>query len=108
MNRIKRIFRQYNPPQILALELSHKLKIKMIPDLLVKTKWTKPQTKLSRVQREKNLSGSIEFNSKNKIKGKNILLVDDVKTTGTTSNHCSYILKKNGANQVILITIGST
>lgn len=108
MNRIKRIFRQYNPPQILAQELSKLLSVEMIPDLLIKTKWTKPQTMLSRVQREQNLACTIIYNVKRNIQGKNILLVDDVKTTGTTSNHCAYILKKYGAKKVILITIGAT
>ena len=87
MHRIKRIFRQYNPAQILAKDIADLLKIPMVPDVLIKTKWTKPQTKLTKYQREKNLSGSLVFNIKRIVKGMRVLLVDDVKTTGTTCKH---------------------
>ena len=79
----------------------------MIPDLLIKTKWTKPQTKLTRSQRQKNLAGSLKNNINYDIKGKIILLVDDVCTTGTTSNTCSRLLKEAGAKSVKLVTIGN-
>lgn len=108
MHRLKRVFRGYNPSQILAHAISKYLNVQLIPDLLVKNKWTKTQTSLSKSQRQKNLAGSIDFNKKYCIKGKNILLVDDVKTTGSTSNNCSAILKKFGAKSVKLATIALT
>jgi ComF family protein len=108
MNRIKRIFRQYNPPQILGKQLSRLCGVKQIPDLLIKSKWTKAQTTLSQKRRKDNLKGSLYFNEKYNIKGKVILLVDDVRTTGVTSNSCSSILKNYGAKKVKLITIGAT
>ncbi|GAB4164097.1 MAG: ComF family protein [Rickettsiaceae bacterium] len=108
MHRIKRVLRQYNPPQILAFELSRMLNVPMVPDMLIKVRWTKPQTKLTKVQREKNLAGSIIINKNKKPVGAKILLIDDVKTTGTTSNTCARILKQAGATQVKLITIGAT
>ena len=108
MNRFKRIFRSYNPPQILGKHIAKSIGAKMIPDVLIKTKWTKPQTSLTQVQRKQNLSGSIQCNKKYDIKGKVILLVDDVRTTGVTSNTCSSILKKARAKGVKLLTIGTT
>jgi ComF family protein len=108
MNRFKRIFRNYNPPQILGKQIAESLGIMEVPDLLLKTKWTKPQTKLTKALRQKNLHGSLEINTKYNINGKIILLVDDVRTTGTTSNICSAILKKAGAKSVKLLTIGTT
>lgn len=108
MNRFKRIFRNYNPPQILGKHIAASLGVKEVPDLLLKIKWTKPQTKLTKSLREKNLQGSIVINKKYDIKGKTVLLVDDVRTTGTTSNICSTILKKAGAKSVKLLTIGTT
>ena len=95
MNRFKRIFRNYNPPQVLGKQIADSLEIKEVPDLLIKTKWTKPQTKLTKTLRQKNLQGSLVINKKYNIKGKIIILVDDVRTTGTTSNMCSVILKKS-------------
>lgn len=110
MNRFKRIFRRYNQAQILAKEISHLLKKPMLNDLLIKLKWTKSQTFLSKKKRETNLIGSIEFNKEyySKLQGKNILLVDDVMTTGATIQYCSKVLKKAGAVRVNVITIAIT
>ena len=108
MHRIKRIFRQYNPAQILAKDISLILKKNMMADALIKTKWTKPQTKLSKSERGKNLLDSLIFNKNRNVAGKNLLLIDDVKTTGTTSNNCAQILKEAGAASVKLLTIGIT
>lgn len=108
MNRLKRIFRNYNPPQLLGKELTKFFKREQVADLLIKSKWTKPQTRLSRKQRKENLNGSLHINKKYDVKNKVILLVDDVRTTGVTSNTCSSILKKSGAKSVKLLTIGTT
>ena len=110
MNRFKRIFRKYNQAQILANEISHFLNKPVLNDLLIKLKWTKSQTFLSRKIRETNLIGSIKFNDKYlaKLHKKNILLVDDVMTTGATIQFCSKILKKAGVNKVNVITIAIT
>lgn len=62
----------------------------------------------SKSKRSKNLEGSIKLGNKHSVKGKAILLVDDVKTTGATSNLCSQILKKAGATSVTLVTISLT
>lgn len=108
MHRIKRLFRYYNPAEILAKEISNLIQKPIIPDLLLKTKWTKSQSSLSKAKRKKNLSGSIEFNKKYNIANKSILLIDDVHTTGTTSDSCSLILKKKKALKVALFTIAKT
>ena len=108
MYRWKRVLRNYNPAQILARELANLLEKPMVPDLLIKQKWTKSQTGLSKVARSKNLTGSIKIGNKHNVKDKVILLVDDVKTTSATSNLCSHVLKKAGANSVKLVTISLT
>lgn len=108
MHRFKRIIRHYNPPQILGEYIAKSLDKKILPDALIKTKWTKPQTSLTQAQRKQNLRGSIKFNKKYDIRDKVVLLVDDVRTTGVTSNTCSSILKQAGTRSVKLLTIGTT
>ena len=108
MNRFKRVFRNYNPPQLLGKQLSTAFSRNQVPDLLIKSKWTKPQTSLSRKQRKENLVGSLHINKKYDVKKTLNFLADDVRTTGVTSNTCSSILKKAGAKSVKLLTIGLT
>ncbi|HJD56881.1 ComF family protein [Candidatus Tisiphia endosymbiont of Ptychoptera albimana] len=108
MNRFKRLFRMYNPALILALEISKLARKSFSPDVLIKSKWTKSQTFLSKKEREKNLSNSLILNKKYQIIGQKILLVDDVLTTGTTVNKCAKILKDSGAECVYVMTIAMT
>jgi len=108
MNRFKRLLRNYNPPQVLAKEISNLLNKQIVPDLLIKTKWTKPQASLTKSQRQKNLAGSIKVNSKYDIRDKIILLIDDVKTTGATSDMCSFLLKSADVKSAKLMTICMT
>ncbi len=95
MHKIRRLFRKYNPAQLLAKSIANRINKKMLPDLLIKTKLTKSQKTLSRKERLKNLHNSIEYNTKYDVKDKVILLVDDVYTTGATSNLCSQVLFKS-------------
>jgi len=108
MNRFKRLFRMYNPAMIMAIEIASILKKPTFPDVLIKSKWSKSQTYLSKVQRESNLSNSLKFNDKYQIIGKKILLIDDVLTTGATINKCAKILKLAGAKSVYVMTIAMT
>lgn len=108
MHRIKRLFRMYNQAQILAKEIAAMLNKPLEHNVLIKSKWTKSQASLSKVEREKNLRNSIKFNSKYNIKDKKILLVDDVMTTGTTINKCTKLLKQAGASSVYVVTIAMT
>ncbi|MBP7190011.1 MAG: ComF family protein, partial [Rickettsiaceae bacterium] len=52
-----------------------------------------------------NISASIQISGGERVKGKKVILVDDVITTGTTINHCAKILKKAGAKEVLALSI---
>lgn len=108
MNRFKRLFRMYNPAFLLAKEIAITINKPIKPDMLIKTRWTKSQTSLTKSEREKNLVNSLKFNKKHLIKNKKILLVDDVLTTGATVNKCSKLLKAAGASSVYVLTIAMT
>lgn len=95
--------RGYNQSEILARELGH-LSRRPIFEGLVKKIDTKPQVGLKKRQREVNLHEVFTV-TKSGVKGKKILLIDDVVTTGATLNECAKALRKAGARTVIGATI---
>jgi len=72
---------------------------------LVRTRDTASQTGLTRSQRRKNLRGAFAVTNPHKVAGKNVLLVDDVMTTGTTAAECARVLLRAGAKQVFVATV---
>lgn len=74
-------------------------------DLLIRYKNTLPQNALNKSQREKNIKNSFGLINNINLHSKNILIVDDIFTTGSTINECAKILKKNGANSVDFICL---
>ncbi len=107
MHFFRRIIRSYNQAQILALALADQTKKQFAPFILKKSRFTPTQTSLNRKERKKNLKGSFETYRTESLKGKNVLLVDDVMTTGSTVNFCSRALKASGASCVKVLTIAS-
>ena len=72
---------------------------------VVKDKETENQAKLNFKERQTNLLGAFKVVDKNAIKNKNVLLVDDIFTTGATVSEISFALKKAGAKRVDVITL---
>ena len=72
---------------------------------LSRSRWTAPQTTLSRGERRKNIKGAFSVRHPNRIKGRKVLLVDDVYTTGATVNECARVLMKAGAEFVDVLTL---
>lgn len=99
--------REINPSHILAKALAKKLHLDYSANLLKKIKNTAPQSRLSRSERIKNVKGSFSLkrNAESYIKSKNILLVDDLFTTGSTVNECARLLKHSNASHVEVITL---
>lgn len=70
-----------------------------VSDDLVRTRRTVPQTGLDRRQRQRNLIGAFRWTGPS-LRGRIVVLVDDVHTTGTTLDACATELRKDGARQV--------
>ena len=97
--------RGYNQTQLIAKEIAKNIDIKLCDDVLVKSKNTIAQSKLNKNKRKQNIKNAFKVLNLEKIQGKNILLFDDIFTTGSTVNECSKILKKAGAKTVGVLTI---
>lgn len=96
--------RGFNQSQVIAKELASYQKIDFIPGL-EKKKNVLPQTVLSMAEREKNVKGVFAAKNLSKIKGRVVLLVDDVFTTGATISECSTVLRKAGVKEVRALTL---
>ena len=96
--------RGYNQSELLAKVVAKRL---FIPcrNTIVKTKETLSQHDLDFSGRQTNLVGSMVADKNTDIKGKTVLLVDDIKTTGATLRECVKTLKANGAKEVYCITV---
>ncbi len=100
-----RLSRKYNQTELLASELHKITGIDYNPLALKKINTTVSQKKLTRAQRLRNLKKSFAANKDVDLRGKNVLLIDDVITTGSTANECSKKLKEAGAAKVFVATI---
>lgn len=96
--------RGFNQTELLARQISKRLGVKMEPHIICRVKDTPSQVELSREEREKNLLFAFKIEDTKKVYRKNILLVDDVYTTGSTSRECTRVLLEAGASRVCIIT----
>lgn len=96
--------RGYNQSALLGQLLSKKLGLAYCEGIK-RIHYTKPQTKLKGKERKENIKRAFSINTKYKIQNTNILLIDDVWTTGATMRECCYVLKRAGAKKVWAITL---
>ena len=103
---IKRLkWRGFNQAEEIAKHISSFFEIPLISDVLVKNKKTLIQTELSEDKRRENLLGVFACRNQKKIKNQNVLLIDDIYTTGTTIKECARVLKNSGAKEIVAIVI---
>ena len=103
-------WRGFNQAEEIAKCLSLELKIPMLNKSLFRVKNTKPQTETKDLQRRKdNVEGAFECFDHNLIKDKNVLLIDDVYTSGATIEEAAKALKKKGVKEVwgCVVAMGS-
>jgi competence protein ComFC len=101
--------RGYNQAGLLAKSISLRLDRPYFPDLLIRVCDTPPMSGLSAAQRRKNVQGVFTAAKwvQNTIYGKTVLLVDDIFTTGSTTEACSAVLKESGAHRVYVVTFAA-
>jgi len=99
LSTVRKRWRGFNQSEILGKEIAQILKIDFSQSYLYKKKDTKPQVTLLKLQRAKQMKDSFQTD-KSLVFGKNILLFDDVWTTGATMKSAAGELKRRGANKV--------
>lgn len=96
--------REFNQAEELARLLSKQTGTPMW-NALRRTRYTTTQTKLDRSERMENLRGAFRVRHTRRVKGRHLILVDDVFTTGSTVEECSRVLMHAGAATVRVITV---
>jgi ComF family protein len=99
--------RKYNQASLLAKYLALELNIDYSNKALKRCKHTPHQTGQSSKIRKQQLANAF-IADESQVKGKNIILIDDVFTTGSTVKLCAEELKKKGANKIHVLTIAYT
>lgn len=99
--------RGFNQCEFIAERISRKLNIPIYRDI-IKSKNIKEQKTLSKEDRLKNVEGAFKIKNNKNIKDKNIILIDDVITTGATLLECEKLLKKYEANSIKILTVAKS
>ena len=105
LHHLKRAERGYNQSEFLAKGMKSVLKIPVKSNFIKRNRFTETQTNLTLLERKENIKNAFSAKRKKIIKGKNILLLDDVITTGATIAECGRILLDNGAAKVYAASI---
>jgi competence protein ComFC len=96
--------RGYNQSALLALVLGREVHLPVLTDVLRRDRYTLSQVRLGWQERRKNVAGAFSCVDL-RLAGKDVLLVDDVCTTGSTLEACSIALQSGGARSVRALTL---
>lgn len=103
----KEIRRGYNQAQVFAESVSHHTRIVLDEKCLIRKKATMPQKELSHEMRKENLSKAFAADSERVKRYRNVLLVDDIYTTGSTIDACGKVLLAAGAEKVYFLCVST-
>ena len=92
--------RGYNQSELISREIAKKLNLQMFNNVLIKISNNEMQSKLNRKQRLKNVKNVYKIINKEKITNKDVIIFDDIYTTGSTINECISVLKKAKVNKI--------
>jgi ComF family protein len=100
--------RGYNQSALIAAGLSKRWRIPVWENLVVRSRDTRSQTRLTPEQRLGNVAGSFQIGARNidALQGVHVMIVDDVVTTGATLNACAKVLYDAGARIISYVTFG--
>lgn len=99
--------REFNHALLLARHIAGEFNKQVAEDKLLRLRNTRSQTELDDAGRFLNVKDAFSVNNRQAINGKNILLIDDVLTTGATASEAAKALKMSGTNIVYVLTLAS-
>lgn len=104
LHRIRLWNRGFNQSAIVARELSLRTGVPLALDALRRVRATPPLKGLNMRQRRRTVAGAFRAGEIAQLRGRTIILIDDVLTTGSTANACARVLKRAGAARVELVS----
>lgn len=107
----KRRQRGFNQAELIAenaLKTMHEKRFQLATNVLERVRPTISQIGLTRHQRQENIRGAFKVVHLSKVSGRDVLLVDDVMTTGTTAAECARVLRRAKAKNVWVATVART
>jgi competence protein ComFC len=101
----KRRVRGFNQSSVFAREVAKRLGLPVLEGALVKTRHNVPQTSLEAGDRVENVRGAYRVKGQSAVRGRILVVVDDVSTTGSTIEECARVLLEAGAKEIRALTI---
>src|SRR4030066_2552057 len=99
LHHLKKAERGFNQSYYIAKGISSRTSIAVKANTIKRMRFTQSQTTMTLKEREDNVEGAFKVKKSENVKGKNVLLVDDVMTTGATITECGRVLLETGANR---------
>ncbi len=100
--------RGFNQSLLLARHVASSLGTELDFLSLRRIRYTQPQTGLKSDERRKNVSRAFELMDHTCVKGRTVILVDDVATTGNTLNECARVFRRSGCDRVFCLVLART
>ena len=98
--------RGYNQSELIVKQIAKKIpNLKLESRILVKTNENRTQSSLNKKQRQENVKDVYKIQNAEKIKEKNIIIFDDIYTTGATVNECARVLQLKKKKKIAVLTI---
>lgn len=105
LHPLKRREREFNQAERLARRLGRAVDLPVWPGVVKRVRFTETQTALSRTDRMANTERAFVAANQDGIEGRRLVLIDDVLTTGATTNACARALRAAGAAEVAVWTV---
>jgi ComF family protein len=105
LHHLKKAERGFNQSYYIAKGFCSEIRLPLKTNLLKRKKFTESQTSLTLAERASNIHGAFSAREDKFIRGKNILLLDDVITTGATISECGRVLLEKGAGKIYAVSI---